>query len=88
MNTKIAKKLIHFWILLCSIFTLGIGWATLAHSEKPAALPIFSSSTSVNDVVVADVPSLESLTSNASQASSQQVALNFTSMPRLRTAGS
>lgn len=88
MDTKITKRLIHLWILLCSIFTLGVGWATLAHSDKPAALPIFSSSTPISDVVVQDVPALETLVSNTSQGASAQLAFNVSSMPRMRTAGS
>ncbi|MEJ2757809.1 MAG: hypothetical protein P8046_04930 [Anaerolineales bacterium] len=90
MNNKIAKKLIHFWILLASIFTLAVGWIALAHSDKPDVLPMFSTSTNVN-VSMADIPSLASMvdgTANgAAQPASIKLNMNVAAM-RLRTSGS
>jgi len=88
MNTKIAKKLIHLWILLGSVLTLGVGWVALAHSDKPDVLPMFSTSTNV-DVSMADVPSLESLVDGTVQPASVQLSARMNVAPmRLRTAGS
>lgn len=90
MNTKIAKKLIHVWILLASILTLGVGWIALAHSDKPAVLPMFSNSTNV-DVTMADIPSLASMVDGSTNGTAAPAAIhlnvNVASM-RMRTSGS
>lgn len=86
MNTKITKKLIHFWIFLGSVLTLGVGWIALSHSDKPDLLPMFSTSTEVN-VSMDEVPSLESMVDGTVQPGSIKLNMNVTSM-RLRTSGS
>ena len=86
MNTKIAKKLIHFWILLGSILTLGIGWVALAHSPKPDMLPMFSTSTNVT-VSMSEIPSLDSLVNGSVKPGLAKVTMNV-APTRFRTAGS
>jgi len=85
---KLSVKLIRFWITLSFIFTFGIGWITLSHSEKPAALTPFQNKSIVSGFEFTSIPNLEELTTNT-QNTTASPSISFTrSVPRLRAMGS
>jgi len=86
MNT-IPKKIIRTWIALTSIFAFSMGWAALAHSEKPAPLVPAVETSTTRDIQLAPVPSFEAL-SQSNQPSPVPSITIRRSIPRLRTGGS
>lgn len=87
---KLPTKLIRFWITLTFIVTFGIGWITLSHSEKPAALTPFQNKSFVSGVEFTPIPNLEELTTNTQNTNTTtSPSISFTrSVPRLRAMGS
>jgi hypothetical protein len=85
---KLIKTFLHLWISMVSLAAFGVGWAFLAHSQKPVPLvapqaQVVTSSQSTLE----PVPSIDQyLNFDSSQA---PVLQNSTDVrPRLRTGGS
>jgi len=85
---KLSVSLIRYWITLSFLFIFGIGWITLSHSEKPAALSLFQKNIIVSGVEFTSVPNLEELTVNNRRTASSPIIGFSRSIPRLRTMGS
>jgi len=85
---KLAKTLLHLWISLVSVVAFALGWAFLAHAQKPT--PLIASQVQVltpSQLVLEPIPTLDDyLKSGNLQA---PVFQNPTvSFPTLRTRGS
>ena len=85
---KFSVKLIRFWFTLSFIFSFGIGWITLSHAEKPAALAPFQNESILSGVEFAPIQKLEELITNNRRATSSTNISFARSVPRLRTMGS
>ena len=85
---KLTKTFLHLWISLFSVLAFALGWAFLAHAEKPdpLVLPQVQIYTPSN-TVLEPIPTIdEYLTNGAGQA---PILQNPTFVyPRLRTRGS
>ena len=89
---KLTKTFLHLWMVLVSIATLALGWAFLAHSQKPPPLmqPLMQPQV---QIFSPSQPTLEPiLTINdflKNNPSSVPVSQNSNiTFPRLRTRGS
>jgi hypothetical protein len=85
---KFTKSLLHLWISLVSVMAFSLGWAFLAHAQKPA--PLITTHLQVlspSQPIMEPIPTLNDyLKSGNFQASAfQNPTVSF---PRLRTRGS
>jgi hypothetical protein len=85
---KLTKTLLHLWISLVSVVAFSLGWAFLAHAQKPA--PLVVSQVQVftpSQPILEPIPTLNDyLQDGARQAPVfQNPAVSF---PTLRTRGS
>jgi hypothetical protein len=85
---KLTKTLLHLWISLVSVVAFALGWAFLAHAQKPAPLiaPQVQAVTPIQPVLE-PIPTINDfLKSGASQVPTfQNPVISF---PTLRTRGS
>jgi hypothetical protein len=85
---KLTKTLLHLWISLVSVVAFALGWAFLAHAQKPTPL-IVSQAQALAPVqpVLEPIPTLNDYLKNGNfQASAFQNPV--VSFPRMRTRGS
>ena len=85
---KLIKTFLHLWISMVSLAAFGVGWAFLAHSQKPAPLVAPQA-----QVITSSQPTLEpvpSIDQYLNFDSSQAPVLQNPTVvrPRLRTGGS
>jgi hypothetical protein len=85
---KLTKTFLHTWMLLASVGALAFGWASLAHSQKPA--PLVQSqvqSITQSQPALDPIPTLNDLLENGTQSVPVFQSPNVT-FPPLRTRGS
>jgi hypothetical protein len=85
---KLTKPILHLWISIVSIGAFVIGWAFLAHAEKPAPLTVTQPQTiTISSPSLEPIPSLEDYLQKDSQVVPVLQSPSIT-IPRLRTRGS
>ena len=85
---KLTKTLLHLWISLVSVVAFALGWAFLAHAQKPA--PLIATQVQVlapGQSVLEPIPTLDDYLKSGNLQSPvfQNPAVSF---PTLRTRGS
>jgi hypothetical protein len=85
---KLTKTVLHLWISLASIAAFALGWAFVAHAQKPAPLvaPVVQVAVPTQAALDA-VPSLDDYLNNDSLQIQSMPAPNIV-LPRLRSGGS
>jgi hypothetical protein len=88
---KLTKTFLHLWISLVSMAAFALGWAFVAHAQKPT--PLVAPQAQQAQVVVSTqaalepVPALDDFLNNDALQSQSMPAPNIV-LPRLRSGGS
>jgi hypothetical protein len=85
---KLTKTLLHLWISLASLAAFALGWAFIAHAQKPAPLEAPQVQVSVPaPSALQPVPSLDDYLNDQALQPQSMPAPNIV-VPRLRSGGS
>jgi hypothetical protein len=85
---KLTKTFLHLWISLASIAAFALGWAFIAHSQKPA--PLVAPQVQVvvpTQAALQPVPALDDFLNEAA-LQPQSMPASIDVLPRMRSGGS
>jgi hypothetical protein len=85
---KLTKTFLHLWISLVSMAAFALGWAFVAHAQKPVPLVAPQAQVIVaTQAALEPVPALDDFLNNDAIQSQSMPAPNIV-LPRLRSGGS